>query len=406
MKYFLSLASFFILVLIYGLIISQFRPRILSSELSAENAPGYYDYKGVTNSHTSLNKGSLSPERVLKEAQAADLDFLIFTDLNIFKNYPLPQGYYDNLLSIHANAYSYLDSHIVYYSTDEKKTESPQFNGLGDVQMFLSNRFSHSERSENNDFTVLAHPFKGGRNWQGDYPKDLNGIEIINLKSVWRNSWQTSRLSFFWSVFIYPFNSHLALLRLFQAPQKELNLWDELNQKQKTVGFVGNESTSRTAPIFGKNFFRFPSYRTSFEIACNHVLLRSELTGDNERDRQKILQALKKGQFYLSLDYLEDPKGFVAFIKDGATQHSMGSEINWKKGLQLRAFLPRRPLVPFEIILYKDGIAIANSHSHQANFDLTEPGTYRITVRVIPTMPVPDGKQWISWIYTNPFFVN
>ena len=211
MKYLLPPAILFILALAYGLGISQYHPPILPDELVPQNAPGYYDYRGVTHSHTSLNKGTLSPEEVIEEAQVARLDFLILTDLNYFLPYPIKPDYYQNLLVMVGKSYSYLDSHILHYSLEQL----PQFNGLGEAQVYFSDRLSKTPKEETDDFVVLAHPFKGGRNWSGPYPKSLQGIETINLKSVWRIAWEKTKPSFFWSIFISSLNLYFYFLSLF-----------------------------------------------------------------------------------------------------------------------------------------------------------------------------------------------
>jgi hypothetical protein len=41
----------------------------------------------------------------------------------------------------------------------------------------------------------------------------------------------------------------------------------------------------------------------------------------------------------------------------------------------------------------------------EIDYAITTPGVYRLEVRVIPLLPLPDAKKWIGWIYTNPFFV-
>ena len=408
MKKLIVLSLFFIAMLVYGLIISQYRPPIMVSELEPQNASGYYDYRGVTNSHTSINMGSLQPNEVIREAQAARLDFIFLTDLNFFGEYPVKSDYYENLLVFVGNIYSHLDSHFIYYSLNP-----PKFSGLGEVQVHLSDllskvhssgQYSSQPPDQPEDFVVLEHPYKGGKNWRGELPPGLRGIETVNLKAVWRQAWENTRYSFFWSLFIYPFNSHFSLLRLFTHPEKEMNLWNELSSKRPTIGFVGNETTSRIIPV-GRSWFRFPSYKTSFEIASNHVLLRSELTGDLEKDRRKIFNGLYRGQFYMSLDYLENPKGFVTFIRDRKSEYPLGSTLKYNEDMQLHIRLPQKPKVPFEVIIFRDGKPIQRSHSRVTEYQMKEAGTYRIVVRVIPTMPLPDGKKWIPWIYTNSFFV-
>ncbi len=38
------------------------------------------------------------------------------------------------------------------------------------------------------------------------------------------------------------------------------------------------------------------------------------------------------------------------------------------------------------------------------NFDPIN-GVYRVIARVFPTLTLPDGQRWITWIYSNPFYV-
>jgi len=124
------------------------------------------------------------------------------------------------------------------------------------------------------------------------------------------------------------------------------------------------------------------------------------------QDREKILSALKKGQFFMSLDILADPKGFLAEVRhlDGET-YPMGSVLIWKKDLELFVRLPHKPIVPFEIAIFKDGELMMSSNSQETIFSIHSHGVYRVVVRVIPTFPLPDGKKWIPWIYSNPFYI-
>jgi hypothetical protein len=136
------------------------------------------------------------------------------------------------------------------------------------------------------------------------------------------------------------------------------------------------------------------------------VLLRSELTGNEPSDREKISQAVKSGNFYVSFDLLANPKGFNAVVKtpQGKT-YLMGSELKWKEGMELEITLPHKPRVPVDVDIYRNGELMAVSNSKKTSFKLPGPGNYRVKVRVIPTFPLPDGKRWVPWIYTNLFFL-
>ncbi len=396
--YFLS--STFILYFGYGVFLSQYDWRVLSKNIESKNPPGYYDYSGVVNVHSNLSTGSGSLADIVSAAQEAKLDFIYITDLNVF-DFPQDfEGYHQGTLVFAGVEYSYLNSRLLRLNAQVKSAAS----SLGQAQAILADHLSQSNQNAQEGVYILAHPLKPKFQWVGDYPPGLHGLEIINLKSVWQNGWLNHRLSFFWSLLIYPFNDRLALLRLFQEPKAELQLWDHLNQKSRLVGVAGADAESRIR-ISNHHFLRFPSYITLFNLVRNHVLLTSELTGDFKGDSAKIMTALKAGNFYFSLDILADPRGFATWITRGQERLPMGSEIPLHNSLELHVRLPDKPMVPFEIVILKDNQRMMTTNSAHARYHIHGPGTYRVAVRVIPTLPLPDGKQWFTWIYSNPFFV-
>ena len=83
----------------------------------------------------------------------------------------------------------------------------------------------------------------------------------------------------------------------------------------------------------------------------------------------------------------------------------MGSVREYQEGMSLEVTLPQKPDVPFDVVIYRNGERMMTSNSQTTQYYLTGPGAYRVMVRVIPTLPLPDGKKWIPWIYTNPFHI-
>ena len=181
-------------------------------------------------------------------------------------------------------------------------------------------------------------------------------------------------------------------------------LLDKLSTQRKIVVYGGTEASARAIPL-ANYFIRFPSYKRSFEILSNHILLKSELTGSFNGDRTKIFNALKQGNFYMALDILGDPKGFLATIEDDGKSYLMGSEVRLTKNMNLKVKLPVTPKDFFEIVVYRNGEVIKRYNEPEFVMPITESGTYRVQVRISPMLPLPDAKKWISWIYTNPFFV-
>lgn len=395
-------ASFiFFLFFVYWLVLSQLQTIVVPDELEPANYPGFYDYRGVTNVHTNRGVGSGTPAEVIRAAQEVGLDFLTITDLNVFTGPDVPEGYHRQLLVVGGDEFSYLESRLIHYDLERRHS----IESLGQAQVLLADLLSQSGNDSRSDLITLAHPMRPGFKWSGPYPTGLDSLEVINMKSVWQRAWNESKVSFFWSAIIYPFNPQFALLRLYEEPQEELALWDQLSLAQPTVGLAGAEATARTGPIDSFHV-RFPSYHRSFSLLSNHVLLRSELTGEAESDRRKVLQALAAGQTYMCLDVLGNPKGFAAFIKDRDRVVPIGGHVKWSPGMKLVVHIPRKPKVPFETKFFKDGQELMASNSIDTEYELHGKGVYRIIVRVFPTLTLPDGQRWMTWIYTNPFYVD
>jgi len=402
MKKFFVITALIFIYLIYGLYLARFDVRIFPEELVIDPPKGFFDYRGVTNVHTSLSSGSGDLSDVIGAAQSVGLDFISITDLNVFEKPKSMGGYHGNLLVMLDGEYSYLNSRLLNLAA--KSTSHLQ--GVGRAQVVLADMLSQENRSPEAGVLVLAHPMKSRFRWSGELPPGLDGMELINLKSVWQEAWEKNKGSFFWSLLILPFNEKLALLRLFETPTEEVRLWDEQNEKRRTFAIAGADADAKMVLGGSEKFLRFPSYQTLFSLVRNHVLLRSELTGHPQNDEEKLSAAIRAGQFYLSLDVLGNPRGFNAIVQNGQGQISpMGSQIPYTSDMSIVVTLPQKPQVPFDVIIYRNGQRMMTSNSQVTQYYLTGPGVYRVMVRVIPTFPLPDGKRWIPWIYTNPFYV-
>lgn len=394
------LSSILIVYFVYGFYLSQYFPSIIKPTLKRESSSQFFDYKGAINVHSNLSIGSSPWQQIVFSARQAGLDFIFFTDLNLFDSSDIKEGYHGSTLVFGGAKYSYLDSRLVYYSLANKELGF----SLGDAQISLSDLLSQDNKEKRDNFLYLAHPFKSGFTWSGEIPPGLDGVEVINIKSQAQSAWQNSPLSVIWSLLTYPFNPRLAFLRLFIEPTEEWDLFDHNSLKRKFIAYAGSEASARAIPL-PRYPIRFPSYFRHFEFLSNHVLLKSELTGKFQGDKQKIFSALKNGQFYLALDILGDPKGFICQIEHEGKVFAIGSEAKFTQGMLLQVALPEEPKDFYEIVIYKDGIRRKVYNQQVAYYEIEGPGVYRVQVRVSPYLPLPDAKRWITWIYTNAFYL-
>jgi len=397
-SFFLTILS---LYLLFGLYNSLFKITLFEN-FNERRHPLFHDYKGVTHIVTSQTRGSQSSSEIIISAQNAKLDFIFFTDLNMFSNETTLNGYHGKVLAFTHPKISYKNGHIFSIS----KLGGFQYEQLiqwqNQLEILAETGRNNRVGDSDNNFYILAHPFKKRLRWQGDVPHFINGMEVVNLRKLWQELWLLEPFHFFHSILIYPFNTRLALARLIVRENKELELWDRIAEQRPFTGFLGNQTTSKIFSLLGINF-SFPTYKESFLFASNHILMESELTGNFESDGTKIFKALKNGAFYFAFDALGSPKGFASYVRNEDKYYLPGSTISLASPVDLEVELPQGIAVPFEIRLYSKGKRVRTSKKLKTKFKIKQSGKYRIEVFVQPKLPFPESTRWIPWIFTNHF---
>ncbi len=403
MKKAIALIAIAMLLLTYAIALSLRDTSTIPDTLDAKNHPGFYDYRGAINVQTSLSHGFLTPAETVRAAQEAKLDFIVFNELNQFTPGGANEGWQRQLMAISGGKFSYLESRVL--SLDSERLKSVE--SLGQAQTVIADllsRVGDPKKNSTKDSLILGQVSREGTEWTGNYPAGLAGIEVLNLRQHISRMWRDSRLSMLWSVLIYPFNSDLALVRLFADLDISFETWDRLSRERRIFGILGTDAGLPTY-VLGITV-RSPSYETLFGLATNHILLRSELTGDYESDRGKIMAALVEGQSYFAFDVLGHTKGFATWYEDQSGIRSLGSRVKIEPSSRLMVRLPKKPLVPFETVILRDGLSIMTSNSTETEFRILQPGVYRVAVRLFVSPSLFDGGRWIPWIITNPIVVS
>lgn len=396
---FFFIASFYLsLALLYG----PMDLSVVETPLNTHQTQYYYKYKGAVNVHSNKSSGSGSIDEIGLAAQDAQLDFVVVTDVNDFEVNNQRETYYGNSLVLQDGEYSYLDSRLLNLNFENKN----HLLGPGRSQLVISNLLSKDEPDPETGFFVLSHPLKEGYEWTGELPVGLNGIEIYNLRYIWRRAWMEKRNSFIWALLLYPINIQWSFSRLFASyTHPEIEYWDRNNKGHKLFAYAGADAESR-ARMPGGDYWRIPSYKSLFSVLKNHVSVSSELTGDPKADRQKLMSGLKAGNFHIGLDLIGDSSGFDMFLisKDGKSL-PMGSELKLKNASQIKVSLDAVPRVPFEITIFKNGESIFSSNSADVTLDIQSSGVYRCVVTVKLDFPFPDKDRWIPWVTSNPVYI-
>ena len=374
------------------------------NELKTKPTPRkYHDYAGVLNVHSNRSNGSATIAEIHQAASNAKLDYIILTDTNDFEPPVNNEAYLDDTLLLIGGEYSYIDSRLINLNF----TDTEHLQGPGRSQVIFADLLDKTkeDRPDETGFLLLAHPNKPGYEMEAPLPLGMDGVEIYNQKSIWQLAWLNKRSSFLWALFLYPINMEWSFTRLFASyTNPELALWEKENLKRPLVGFAGADADSNTRLPWGS--WQFPSYETYFSILRNHVLIESELTGDTESDSKKILGALEKGQFYISLDLIGNAEGFEAYVlaKD-TTLYPIGSRVDLNKADKLIVDLGTKPEVEFRVIIFKNGERILSSNSLKTEMIIHSEGIYRAIVQVKLEFPF-EGERWVNWVVTNHFYLN
>ncbi len=377
-RVFSFLAALIIFFLIYSFYLSTFEFQLfeMPSTVKVNSVNQFYDYRVSANIHSKFSLGSGTYESIAQEAAKTKQNFVIFTDINMPQK--IQSDRYDNRIGL-----IFAEKMI----TDDLRT------------------IQYSSENGTNQLRYAAHPLKSNYDIQVLEKSDFSGMEVFNLKNITQSAWKKSKFSTIWSLIFYPFNPRLSLIRLYIEPTDELNIFDQISQRKKFVMYMGSEASARAIPITNL-IMKFPSYERNFSVGSQHLLLNSELTGDIKKDRISVIEALRNGQFYISFDELGEPTGFESYLiaKDGS-RTLMGGTIHFKKDLKLFYKLPSEPNVFFEVVVFKNGVRYDHLNTSSGSFLLNGPGTYRLQVRLSPRLPLPDAVKWLSWIYTNNFYV-
>ena len=175
-----------------------------------------------------------------------------------------------------------------------------------------------------------------------------------------------------------------------RPPQRNLEEWDRLCARRRLVAIGGIDAHQIGVRVGGRVPLRLMSYTRSFRYLRTHVLCEEPASGDLERDRAQVYDALREGRCYLAVDSLRDGRGFRFWAEGARGRLAMGGEAPagvWR----LHASLP----APADVTLVRDGHVVERARADGLAFDATGPGVFRIQAEI-------DGR---TWIVSNPIYL-
>jgi len=282
---------------------------------------------GAVHIHTNRSDGRSSPEEVAASAARAGLAFVIFTDHGDATRMPDPPAYRSGVLCIDAVEISTEAGHLValglpaspYPLAGEARDVLEDVHRLGGIG-------------------VAAHPDspKADLEWRA-WTAPIDGLEVINLDTEWRThaarpGWG-AKARLLEALAAYPFRGPEAIASLMVDHPGLLARWDAFGAERRMPMLAGVDAHARLA-LRGDDGERaaegmslaLPSYESVFKTLSMRLAIERPLTGEADADAALVLDALRRGRAYATVDAIFAPGAFEFTVKTGETVLHAGDE--------------------------------------------------------------------------------
>ena len=342
--------------------------------------------------HTRYSDGSGVHRDIAKAAVAAGINVVIVTDHNV-----LVQGFEGYYKEKNEKILMLIGEEIHDQARDPQKNHLLVFGAMRELATFAENpQLLINQVRDAGGLSFLAHPddpeakaFKETDiSWEDWSVQNYTGIELWNALSELKTVVPTKLQGAFYA-FFPSFVAH-------QPIPATIARWDELlSQGGRIVAIGGSDAHALHMSLGPISRVIFP-YEFHFRTVNTHVMLAEPLSGDVNKDKKLIYEAMAAGHCFIGYELPASTKGFRFTAQGRDLSVSMGDEVPAKGGVTLQAKIP----IMAEMRLLKDGNVIQTWKNQLSCAHITtEPGVYRVEVyrRYL-------GKLR-GWIYSNPIYV-
>ena len=347
--------------------------------------------RGAIHIHTRRSDGSGSVDDVAGAAAKAGLKFVIVTDHGDGTREPDAPIYRQGVLCIDALEISTTSGHLVALGL----ARSPYSLG-GETRDVVE------DVARMGGMAIAAHPesARAELRWT-DWSAPVNGLEWINADSEWRDE---SVASIFRTLLTYPFRKPETLAALLDRPEQALRRWEESLVKRPVVALAAADAHARIPltsvgdPYDSRVSLHLPGYEQvfrTFSIGLPDVAL----SGDPAADAGVVVDAIRRGRVFSSIDAIAGPVAFSFTATSEDDTAVMGQDIVAKGSLTFR--VQSNAPAESDITLLRDGHAVRTVTGSQLEYSSADVGVYRVEVHA----PRAPGQPPVPWILSNPIYV-
>jgi hypothetical protein len=351
-----------------------------------------HELVGNMHVHTRYSDGHGRHEDVAHAALDAGLDFVVVTDHNVWVS-GMDDYYYrgqDRVLmltgeEVHDQARKPQKNHLLIYETRRELAQLAR-----DPQTLID------QAVESGGICFLAHPTdpaapafnEDDLSWVDWEVRGFHGLELWNFMSEFKSLLKNRPRALF-----YGMNPRMIASGPFQ---NTLSRWDQLLSDGRQVSVIGGSDAHATPMSMGPIHRVIFPYEFLFRAVNTHVLIPEPLSGDVERDRERIFAAIRRGHSFVGYDLPASTSGFRFNAQSEQGVVGMGESVKIRFGVTLQIHLPQ----PASIRLIHRGHELHRWENTMTTVHtITDPGPYRVEAHL------PYRGKMRGWIYSNPIYV-
>jgi len=344
-----------------------------------------YTYSGAIHIHSTYSDGSKSISEIAKIADSLKMDYILIADHNTLEGK-------DNG---HEGIYGKTRV-IIGYEINDPHDENLNHYLAFRIDKTLPAEFEPKEYvkgvKEKGGIGFIAHPHEVRGDIIKDFPgnpwvewdvEGYDGIEIWNQMSEWME--RLTNLNKLWMI-VSPRKG------IYQPSKETLSFWDKINLEKRISGIGGIDVHAMPYKIGPITLVFFP-YKVQFQSIRTNIVLKEPLTGIFKNDKEKIYQALKRGNSYIYN---------MRWGKIDVNPFSISSEnelllpgdehiYDPDRDYELNIEMPKKSLIK----ILRNGEEILNKKSIKFNHKIQKSGNYRIEAYV----------KNHGWLFTNNIYL-
>jgi hypothetical protein len=353
--------------------------------------------RSVLHVHSRASDGRGTLDDIAAAAAAAGVKFVVVTDHGDGTRKTEPPSYRSGVLLVEGVEISTRGGH--YVAVGMPRSPYPLGGEAADVV---------DDVRRLGGFGIAAHPDspKPELRWS-DWTAPVDAVELLNLDTSWRvhafGGGAVSKWLLLRSLLGYPVRGGEAIAQLLTASPALRERWLAMADQRPVVALAGADAHAKlalrdTEP--GDNSFSvpIPDYESSFEALSVHLRPARPLTGDAAVDAELLVDALRAGRSYVSIDGWASPPAFEFTASNAAVTVREGDRIDAGSPVTLHV----RSNAPggYATQVWRGSQLLTERSEREIDIDAgAEPGVY--TVQVVR----PNGAGLPAWITSNPIYV-